>query len=119
MYFIHNKYDKSSREMLESIPKGTTVIDFFEEREKYKNLNTSNMPCLVEELEFLEFPESEPESSIPELESKPELTEAELTIMSALAENYEQQMRTQENQLAVMAAIADMYEQQNGGESNA
>lgn len=80
MYFIHDKYNPESVKMLETLPEGTEVIDYFTSKDSgdttYWNLNTVGMPCLVEELEFLDFPlPSEPET---EPEPPPEITNGDI-----------------------------------------
>lgn len=61
MFFIHNKYDKHSSEMLETLPEGTVVIDFFGLRQAgdmtYGDMNKLEvcaLPCMMEELKFIE-----------------------------------------------------------------
>lgn len=59
-YFIHNKYDSTSVAQLASMQSaGHTIIDYFGLLESgnttYKNINTANMPCVVDNLETATF----------------------------------------------------------------
>lgn len=88
MYFIHNKYDKESVEMLEGLPDGTTVIDLFGMRQEgnrvygdLDRLKVSELPCLLERLEFL------PEGEIPpRLPTPEEAMQAKLDYLMMMAE---------------------------------
>ena len=96
MYFIHDKYNPASIEKLKNLPEGTEVIDYFTSNNSgdltYWNLNTVGMPCLVEELEFLDFPLPQPEEEEPE--PLPEATNGE--IMEKLIEQEERELNRDE-----------------------
>lgn len=56
-YFIHNKYDADSVAQLSSMQSaGHTIIDYYGLLEAgtttYKNIDTSDMPCVVTTLEY-------------------------------------------------------------------
>lgn len=59
MYFIHNKYDDKSIAMLEKLESGIKVIDYYTDQQAecplYSNLDTSGMPCIVDELKYVSF----------------------------------------------------------------
>ena len=40
-YYVHNKYDKASVDGLSTTGSGQTLVDYYTEYEKYKNLDTS------------------------------------------------------------------------------
>lgn len=56
MYFIHNKYNRKSIEMLKTIPRDCIVIDYYTEKEngntQYDYLMVESIPCLLEELRY-------------------------------------------------------------------
>ena len=56
-YFIHNKYDKDSIALLDTLADDVTIIDFYTELEnentEYRNLDTTSMGTeVIEELKF-------------------------------------------------------------------
>lgn len=57
-YFLHNKYDKSSLDQVSAMQSaGHTIIDYYGQLEsgntQYKDLDTSQMPVLVENLSYV------------------------------------------------------------------
>lgn len=74
-FFIHNRYDKRSIEQLATLPEGTIVIDLFQMRQDgdmtYGDLDklaVSEIPCMMEELKFIE------DELQPEVKQEPEPT---------------------------------------------
>lgn len=69
-YFLHNKYDAASVAMLaEQQAAGNTVIDYYGLLESgdttYKNINTAEMPCVVDSLETVTLPTMQTSSTTP------------------------------------------------------
>ena len=53
-YFIYNRYDLSTLNLLESLPPEVITINFYSNYEKYSKLILpESMPCLVDELQYV------------------------------------------------------------------
>lgn len=105
MYFIHNKYDAESREQLETLAEGTEIVDFYSDYDKYSKLqHLSQLPCMLERLEYSQPEPTEQEQILTALAQQ---KEENLTIMMAQADAYEAE---QANSLTIMLALADIYE---------
>lgn len=98
MYFIHNKHDIVSIEMMKSLPPDTVIIDLFTERDSgnYLDLKVSELPALVEELEYME----------PEIKSE-ELTETE-QIMQAMTDAELRDFEIQQGQEMLAQQMTDI-----------
>ena len=101
MYFIHNKYDKASVEMMKTLPPDTVVIDLFTERDagNYLDLMVSETPALVEKLEYV-TQEVEPTPI-------PQTTDTEL-IMQAFSDQEIRDFAAQEERKILAQQMTDI-----------
>lgn len=80
--------------------------------------NTSYLGMIWDGEKFIDNP-NPPAEVVPDAAStEPQPSETELSIMEAIADNYEATQEVKQGNLDIMSAIADMYESNDSSNSN-
>ena len=108
MYFIHNKYDAESVQILATLSTDVTVIDYYADPERYKRIKgLQKIPCYLDKLEF-------EQDSLPALWQK--VAELDIELAKANAELADLKAKQVDQESMLIECVTDLDASINGGE---
>lgn len=111
MYFIHNRYDAESVQILATLSKDVTVIDYYADPGRYKRIKgLQKIPCYLDKLEF-------EQDSLPALWQK--VAEQDIKLAKANAELADLKAKQADQESMLIECFTDLDASINGGGQNA
>ena len=110
MYFIHDRFNANSLEILATLPSDITVVDYFADSRFQRLKGIKEVPCYLEKLEFEDTEGAQTEKKLNTMAFKIEKLESQLRAIQA---------QQQEQQSLIVECFTDLDTMLNGGGNDA